>query len=87
MNTTLFGEPLSQGKDKYRTEAGTLRAGCMKAIKWFAIENGLRPLAASAYPTFFFKDQSGNEQRYDIGYIVEQYDEFRGKTHGRKVAS
>ena len=73
--------------DRCRTDSGTLRATCQKAIKWYAIEKVLKPMAAAAYPNFYFRNRDGKEVVVSIVTIMDAYDEFKKKTHGAAKAA
>lgn len=70
-----------------RTKAGAIPAADLKAIQWYMIKNGLEPMATNAYPVFSFRDRKGNEITMHLGDILDEYDAFKERAHGRKSQS
>lgn len=71
----------------YRTRAGQLSAATLKALNWYSIKHGYRLTASSAFPAVTFIDESGIEHKVDILDVIEAYDQFKQRTHGRKAGA
>lgn len=70
-----------------RTKSGDLRATDLKAIQWYTINNGYKPAATSAVPHIHFTTQSGEDVTVHLGDILDEYDEFKRATHGKRQAA
>ena len=69
---------------EYRTATGELKAQTIKALQWYAIQEGLK-FQLSTPPIYTFTTRDGVEVKVHVEDILIAYREFRDRTHGRKA--
>lgn len=55
-----------------------------KALRWYMIEHELKPYILNAWPIFRFQNRKGEDLKVDINDIVQEYDGFKKRNHGKR---
>lgn len=77
--------PTKHQRKVTRTISGQTRASDLKAIQWYVIEHTLKLVAIAVWHEYQFVDRDGEQKTVHLGDILDEYDAFKKRTHGRKV--
>jgi hypothetical protein len=67
-----------------RNADGSLPDKHRKAIEWYVMHYGMKPLSVSAWPVFHFLDHTSNRVTANLADILEEYEQFKRTTHGKR---